>query len=209
MQSLMGKAQEDDDAFWSHSIWSEGGGGFSSGRKIRRGDDDDSSSSSDSGSDSDSISDGEGSFRMSDEESEAAVDQFDSDFDESESEDEEEGGEGATERELIAEEKRRNVAQRKKRQQMAFQGKGSSGGRELMKKKKGQMTKRGPTGEGWNAGLVLNWPAPAPSVELDQAVSAKPSSTAQLFAPISAPVEVSSVTSSLPAQQSPSKPQHV
>ena len=208
MQSLMGKAQEDDDAFWSHSIWSEGGGGFSSGRKIRRGDDDDSSSSSDSGSDSDSISDGEGSFRMSDEESEAAVDQFDSDFDESESEDEEEGGEGATERELIAEERRRNVVQRKKRQQMAFQGKGSSGGRELMKKKKGQMTKRGPTGEGWNAGLVLNWPDPAPSVGLDQAVSAKPSSTAQLSAPISAPVEVSSVISSLPAQQSPSKPQH-
>eukprot|EP00985_Skeletonema_marinoi_P027796 scaffold23362_cov72-Skeletonema_marinoi.AAC.1 len=51
MQSLMGKAQEDDDAFWSHSIWSEGGGGFSSGRKRRRGDDDDSSSSSESGSD--------------------------------------------------------------------------------------------------------------------------------------------------------------
>eukprot|EP00984_Skeletonema_dohrnii_P012895 scaffold5264_cov125-Skeletonema_dohrnii-CCMP3373.AAC.8 len=209
MQSLMGKAQEDDDAFWSHSIWSEGGGGFSSGRKRRRGDDDGSSSSSESGSDSDSISDGENSFRVSDEESEAAVDQFDSDFDESESEDEEEGGEGATERELIAEEKRKKVAQRKKRQQVAFQGKGSSGGRELMKKKKGQMTKRGPTGEGWNAGLVLNWPAPAPSAELGQAVAAQPAAAvAQLSAPIPAPVAVSSVTSSLPAQQSTSKPQH-
>lgn len=211
MQSLMGKAQEDDDAFWSHSIWSEGGGGFSSGRKRRRGDDDDddTSSSSDSGSDSsDSMSDGEGSFRMSDEESDAAVDQFDSDFDESESEDEEEGGEGATERELIAEEKRRKAAQKKKRQQMAFQGKGSSGGRELMKKKKGQMTKRGPTGEGWNAGLVLNWPAPSSSVELGRAAVTKPAAIAQPSAPISAPVEVSSVNSSLPAQQSPSKPQH-
>ncbi|KAL7448143.1 hypothetical protein ACHAWC_000388, partial [Mediolabrus comicus] len=71
MSSLVGKAQEDDDTFWSHSIWSEGGGGFSSG------------------SDSDSASsDGEGSFRMSDEESAAAEDQFDSDFDESESDDE-------------------------------------------------------------------------------------------------------------------------
>lgn len=200
MQSLMGKAQEDDDAFWSHSIWSEGGGGFSNGRKRRRGDDDDSSSSS--GSDSDSISDGEGSFRMSDEESEAAVDQFDSDFDESESEDEEEGGEGAAERELIAEERRAKGAQRKKRQQVAFQGKGSSGGRELMKKKKGQMTKRGPTGEGWNAGLVLNWPAPAaPSVESGQAFLAKPAAITQL----SAPVELSST---LPAQLSPPKPQH-
>jgi len=209
MQSLMGKAQEDDDAFWSHSIWSEGGGGFSSGRKRRRGDEDDSSSSSESGSDSESISDGENSFRVSDEESEAAVDQFDSDFDESESEDEEEGGEGATERELIAEEKRKKVAQRKKRQQVAFQGKGSGGGRELMKKKKGQMTKRGPTGEGWNAGLVLNWPAPAPSAELGQTVSAKPAAAvAQLSAPIPAPVDASSATSSLPAQQSTSKPQH-
>lgn len=205
MQSLMGKAQEDDDAFWSHSIWSEGGGGFSSGRKRRRGDNDDDDSSSSSGSDTDSISDGEGSFRMSDEESEAAVDQFDSDFDESESEDEEEGGEGAAERELIAEERRAKGAQRKKRQQVAFQGKGSSGGRELMKKKKGQMTKRGPTGEGWNAGLVLNWPAPGSSVESGQAALAKPAAITQLSAPISAPVEVSS---SLPAQQSPSKPQH-
>ena len=75
MQSLLGKAQEDDDAFWSHSIWAEGGGGFSSGRKRQRDDDEDdsSSSSSGSGSDSDSISDGEGSFRMSDGEDEAAV----------------------------------------------------------------------------------------------------------------------------------------
>lgn len=201
MQSLMGKAQEDDDAFWSHSIWSEGGGGFSSGRKRRRGDDDDDGSSSSSGSDSDSISDGEGSFRMSDEESEAAVDQFDSDFDESESEDEEEGGEGAAERELMAEERRAKSAQRKKMQKVAFQGKGSSGGRELMKKKKGQMTKRGPAGEGWNAGLVLNWPAPpVPSVESGQAVLAKPAAITQSSVPISAP--------SLPAQQSPSKPQH-
>ena len=211
MQSLLGKAQEDDDAFWSHSIWAEGGGGFSSGRKRQRDDDkdDSSSSSSGSGSDSDSISDGEGSFRMSDGEDEAAVDQFDSDFDESESDDEEEGGEGATERELIAEEKRKKVSQKKKRQQVAFQGKGSSGGRDLIKKKKGAMTKRGPTGEGWNAGLVLNWPdvQPAlPSGELLGQAAAKPAAVAPQLAP---PTYVSLGNSSLPAQQSsPSKPQH-
>jgi len=205
MQSLVGKAQEDDDAFWSHSIWSEGGGGFSSGRKRPRDDEGDrSASSSESGSDdgsSESISDGEGSFRMSDEESEAAVDQFDSDFDESESEEEEEeGGEGATERELIAEEKRNKASQKKKRQQVAFQGKGGTGGRDLIKKKKGAMTKRGPTGEGWNAGLVLNWPASASSSsgQLGQPVTK----------PLTAPVEVASGNSSSPAEQSALKPQH-
>jgi hypothetical protein len=210
MSSLVGKAQEDDDTFWSHSIWSESGGGFSSGRKRRRDDDDSSSSSSSSGSDSDSASsDGEGSFRMSDEESAAAEDQFDSDFDESESDDEEEGGEGATERELIAEERRQKASQRKKRQQVAFQGKGSlGGGRDLMgKKKKGAMTKRGPTGEGWNAGLVLNWPPP--STELGQAVT-KMTATVQQSQQVTATISsgpVVPVASVLP-QQSPSKPQH-
>ena len=210
MSSLVGKAQEDDDTFWSHSIWSEGGGGFSSGRKRRRDDDDSSSSSSSSGSDSDSASsDGEGSFRMSDEESAAAEDQFDSDFDESESDDEEEGGEGATERELIAEERRQKASQRKKRQQVAFQGKGSlGGGRDFMgKKKKGAMTKRGPTGEGWNAGLVLNWPPP--STELGQAAT-KMTATVQQSQQVTATISsgpVVPVASVLP-QQSPSKPQH-
>ena len=28
MSTLVGQAQDDDDTFWSHSIWSEGGGGF-------------------------------------------------------------------------------------------------------------------------------------------------------------------------------------
>ncbi len=208
MSSLVGKAQEDDDTFWSHSIWSEGGGGFSSGRKRRR-DDDDSSSSSSSGSDSDSASsDGEGSFRMSDEESAAAEDQFDSDFDESESDDEEEGGEGATERELIAEERRQKASQRKKRQQVAFQGKGSlGGGRDFMgKKKKGAMTKRGPTGEGWNAGLVLNWPPP--STELGQAAT-KMTATVQQSQQVTATISSGPVVpvASLLPQQSPSKPQ--
>ena len=212
MSSLVGKAQEDDDTFWSHSIWSEGGGGFSSGRKRRRDDDDSSSDESSSGSDSDdsASSDGEGSFRMSDEESAAAEDQFDSDFDESESDDEEEGGEGATERELIAEERRQKASQRKKRQQVAFQGKGSlGGGRDFMgKKKKGAIsTKRGPTGEGWNAGLVLNWPPP-PSTELGQA--ATKTATAQQSQQVTAQMSsgpVVPVASVLP-QQSPSKPHH-
>merc|ERR1712238_290582 len=88
MQDLVGKAQEKDDTFWSHSIWSEKGGGYSKeGSRKRRRDDTDGSSTSvsdGSGSDEVSLSDGEGSYRMSDEDSNHAVDQFDSDFDESE-----------------------------------------------------------------------------------------------------------------------------
>ena len=116
MSSLIGKAQEDDDAFWSHGIWSEAGGGFADGRSRKRRRDEEAESSSgeeEEGSggegvgvggggedededededEEDSASDGEGSYRMSDEDSAAAADQFDSDFDESESD--EGGGRG-------------------------------------------------------------------------------------------------------------------
>jgi len=169
MASLVGKAQEDDDTFWSHSIWSEAGGGFSSrgSRKRRREDGGESSSSSGSEGGSggeDSASDGEGSFRMSDEDSAAAVDQFDSDFDESESDEDEDGhDEVEEEQELRAEERREAASKRKKNQRLgAAPLKSSSAGRELMKKRTGKMTRRGPLGEGWNEGLVLNWPPQPP-----------------------------------------------
>lgn len=189
MSSLIGKAQEDDDVFWSHSIWSEVGGGYADGkssRKKRRRDEDDDTSSSPSDDDDDakegtteggdgsadndddeSISSGEGSFRISDEGSAGEVDEFDSDFDESESDDDNrgaDGDEGDEEKELHAEERRNAVAaKRKKNQRLGVplsRSAISSAGRELMKKKTGKVSKRGPLGEGWNEGLVLNWPPP-------------------------------------------------
>jgi hypothetical protein len=189
MSSLIGKAQEDDDAFWSHSIWSEVGGGYADGKssrkKRRRRDEDDDTSSSPSDDDDDeggtteggdgsadnddeeSVSSGEGSFRISDEGSAGAVDEFDSDFDESESDDDDrgaDGDEGEEEKELHAEERRNSVAaKRKKNQRLGVplsRSAISSAGRELMKKKTGKVSKRGPLGEGWNEGLVLNWPPP-------------------------------------------------
>ncbi len=191
MSTLVGQAQEDDETFWSHPVWSEGA---TSGReaanernlKKRRRDNGDSSCSSSNGDDdNDSLSDGEASYRISDEDSEAAVDQFDSDFDETESEDENDndiGGEkmgsgslGKEERELRAEERREANAKRKKNQKfgaysgmkksIADQAAHASAGRQLMKRKEGNrskrgtVTKRGVMGTGWNEGLVLNWPA--------------------------------------------------
>ncbi|KAL3817750.1 hypothetical protein ACHAXA_010970 [Cyclostephanos tholiformis] len=178
MSSLIGKAQEDDDAFWSHSIWSESGGGYADGRsRKRRKDNEDGSSSSDeeeeeeeegsngggggSGDEDDSTSDGEGSYHMSDEDSAAAADQFDSDFDESESDEGGDGeeGDGEEEKELHAEERRDAASKRKKNQRLGVTSlQSTSAGRELMKKKTGRVTRRGPLGEGWNEGLVLNWP---------------------------------------------------
>ena len=165
MSTLVGQAQDDDDTFWSHSIWSEGGGGFAGkgSRKRMRDDDDDDSSSSSSDSDDESTSDGEGSYRMSEDDSAAGVDQFDSDFDESETDDDDEDGEGDEEKELRAEERREKASKRKKNQRLGMPSLKSTRGRELVKGKKtpGKMTKRGPLGEGWNQGLVLNWPPPA------------------------------------------------
>ena len=199
MESLVGKAQDDDDTFWSHSIWAETGGGFSdgAGRKRRRSSDNDNSDGSEAssassgdegGSDDDdgssSQSDGEGSYRMSEDDASAAVDQFDSDFDESESDEDggdDEGGEGEEERELRAEERREKANKRKKNQRslgitthttMQPLKKATSAGRELMRKKTGggRVGKRGPLGTGWNEGLVLNWPPP-PSSSLGTAVA--------------------------------------
>ena len=156
MASLIGKAQENDDAFWSHSIWSESGGGFSDNRqrKRKREEDVSSSGSEDEGSGDDQSS--SGSYRMSDEDPE--IDTFDSDFDESESDEEgSDGGERDEETDLRAEERREAASKRKKTHSLAVSLK-SSAGRELLKRKSCKMTKRGPLGEGWNEGLVLNQP---------------------------------------------------
>ena len=174
MSTLVGQAQEDDDTFWSHPVWSEAGGGFAkAGKKRRRGDDGDDGSASSSGEggesgDEGSISDGEGSYRISDVDSEEAKDEFDSDFDESESDDDSDEGEGEEELELRAEERKDAVSKRKKNQRLGVapikQPVVSSAGRQLMKKKDGKgkkgMSRRGPMGTGLNEGLVLNWPPP-------------------------------------------------
>lgn len=140
LASLIGQAAEDDDAFWSHKIWSEGRGGFSS----RKEKDDNSSGGSGSGESSDE-SDGEGSYHASDEDSAAAVDQFDSDFDESESSSDEEDAEA----ELLAQERKD-----KKAAHVAATG---AGRQKPVGKGRGAVKAKRVLGEGWNAGLVLNW----------------------------------------------------
>lgn len=84
MSSLVGKAVEDDEAFWSHSTWAE---------------------------DKADLSD-DGSFHESDEDSAAKVDKFDSDFDDSEEEDD--GNEMEGEEEIEKEERRTKRAADKK-----------------------------------------------------------------------------------------------
>eukprot|EP00804_Cyclotella_cryptica_P008919 CCRYP_012028-RA/>CCRYP_012028-RA protein AED:0.32 eAED:0.32 QI:0/0/0/1/1/1/2/0/371 len=123
--TLVGKAQEEDDLFWSHATKSN--------------DDDDDEKEGSTGDDDAEESDGEASYRISDEDSQAAVDQFDSDFNESEeSSDEEEDAEA-----VLREEERREKRN------------GMSAGRELMRRKVGKRAKV--VGQGLNAGLVLNW----------------------------------------------------
>ncbi|KAL3756651.1 hypothetical protein ACHAWU_002554 [Discostella pseudostelligera] len=146
LSSLVGKAQEEDETFWSHSIWNEKGGGFADNKRKKKrrrrndddgdGDDEDeeeseSSSSEGEGSsngnndEDESDDDGEGSYRMSEDDSSMAQDQFDSDFDESESDDDEVTGEdgearmGEEEYELLAEE-RRDAANLKRKKNQRF-----------------------------------------------------------------------------------------
>jgi hypothetical protein len=127
LASLIGQAAEDDDAFWSHAIWSEGRGGFSRG-------DDKSEDSGDDNSSGDDSSDEEASYRASDEE----IDTFDSDFNESESSSDEEDAEA----ELLREEKREKRA---------------APSQQLIGKRGRVVKPKRVMGEGWNAGLVLNW----------------------------------------------------
>jgi hypothetical protein len=145
LSSLVGKAQEEDETFWSHSIWNEKGGGFADGKRSKKrrrrrqnddNDDDDkeselSSSSgggggsdgegstSDNDEESSSDDDGEGSYRMSEDDPSMAEDQFDSDFDESESDDDDNENEmvGEEEFELLVEEKRNAASMKRKKNQ--------------------------------------------------------------------------------------------
>ena len=174
LASLIGKAAEDDDAFWSHKIWSEGGGGFSAGKK-----DDDTEEGS--GSDSSDESDGEGSYHASDEDPDAAVDQFDSDFNESESSSDEEDAEA----ELLAQERK---------DKRAAHVAATAAGRKLPRpvgKGRGAVKAKRVLGEGWNAGLVLNW---FPAGDGSGAISS------------SAPTSSAPLASSVPADAAPQLP---
>ena len=164
--SLIGQAAEDDDAFWSHKIWSEGGGGFSRGNE-----DDDDAGSDASGSDD---TDGERSYHASDEDSEVAVDTFDSDFDESESESE---GDDA-EAELLAEERAAKRA--------------AKSGVGLSKKGRGAIRQKRVLGEGWNAGLALNW-FPAGDGTLSSALTRNTSAALSIAASQSATTALSTI----------------
>ncbi|KAL3916550.1 MAG: hypothetical protein SGILL_005126, partial [Bacillariaceae sp.] len=118
MNSLVGKAQEEDDAFWGHDTWNE----------------------DDSGNDS---------FRESDEDSNLAKDEFDSDFDDSESDNEGEEAAAGEAAELELQKSERAAKQQRK------------GGAYVDKKATaGPRGKRGRRimGEGFNAGIVLNFP---------------------------------------------------
>ena len=143
LATLIGQAANDDDAFWSHDIWKEGGGGFSKGRaNSKHADSDDGSTSSSD----DSESDGEASYHFSDEDASAAIDQFDSDFNESESSSDEEDAEA----QLLKEERKEKHASK-----LASQRVGQAA--IVRKKGKGAVIGKRVLGEGWNAGLVLNW----------------------------------------------------
>lgn len=149
LATLVGEAADEDDTFWSHAIWSEGRGGFSSGKTgERNGEDEDGGEASDGESSDGSLTDGEGSYRASDEDPEAAVDLFDSDFNESESDSEEEMD---VEGELLREEKReKRAVHDAKVPKHGRRGGPGRGNRGAIKAKR-------VLGEGWNTGLVLNW----------------------------------------------------
>ena len=142
MSSLVGKAMEDDETFWSHSTWIEntkGPGG---------------SGANDNGDDVSS----DGSYDIKDEEEANFVDVFDSDFNDSEGEDDS----ASVEEETQVEQKK------KKNKYVEPQTKSThkqnahvvAAGRELLKRRKGNRkgSSRRKLAEGIdeNAGLVLN-----------------------------------------------------
>jgi hypothetical protein len=122
MANLVGKAVEDDEAFWNHDTWAD------------EGDDD-----------------GNDSFHESDEDSEVRKDHFDSDFDDSESDNEAEDVAAGE-----AEEKRLRQEEKASRR-TALDGVARAG-RELLQKKRGRIKGNRIFGDGFNAGLVLNFP---------------------------------------------------
>ncbi|KAL7480899.1 hypothetical protein ACHAW6_006578 [Cyclotella cf. meneghiniana] len=173
--TLVGKAQQDDDLFWSHAIWSEKGGGFSTTNK-------DDENDNGSTADHEDESDGEASYRISDEDSQAAVDQFDSDF--NESEDEEDEDEEDVEAALREEERR------EKRN-------GMSAGRELMRRKMGKRARV--VGQGLNAGLVLNWFPKDGVAAAGSAAAVSSSSSATVSAPVDSAASTAAALSEVAA----------
>jgi YL1 nuclear protein C-terminal domain/YL1 nuclear protein len=131
MTSLVGKALDDDEAFWGHDTWN---------------DEDDN--------------DGNDSFRSSDEDSEMKRDEFDSDFDDSEDEenvnaDEEERGR-QEEALLDLEERQMQRGKLASASSASYKDVASKASRPMaMRKQKGRQAV---TGHGLNAGIVLNVP---------------------------------------------------
>ena len=118
------------------------------------------------------VEDEDGSFHESDEESEARKDTFDSDFDDSEDDEDEDDNETKGEAAVLLEERRQKRAVGKKKMMDVI-----SAGRQLMKKRKNAtQRKKALSGEGINAGLVLNVPdslatkTPAPISALSSVV---------------------------------------
>jgi len=136
MGALVGKAIENDDAFWSHSTWMED----VDKRKHRENKNEDDDTSSE-------ISSADESFDLNEEPEENRVDLFDSDFDESEDE-ESEGSDN--EQAVLREEKqsKRAATKIKSVKLSAFS----------RKKKASVMNKKKAMGSEHNAGLVLKLP---------------------------------------------------
>lgn len=76
-----------------------------------------------------------------------------------------------------------------------------------MKKKTGRVTRRGPLGEGWNEGLVLNWPPPPPSDGMAGAASAKGPGRPRISDSKSTIVPVAQSLHSIPAAAAANPPQ--
>ena len=172
MNVLVGKAQEEDDAFWGHDTWNE----------------------DDSGNDS---------FRESDEDSDLAKDEFDSDFNDSESDNEDEEAAAGEAAELELQKSERAAKLQRK------------GGAYVDKKATaGPRGKRGRRimGEGFNAGIVLNFPpqmADSLSMQRQQLQQAMAETTTEAAASLSSsiPQAMPSVeTGSLKAPPPPPSP---
>lgn len=136
MGALVGKALENDDAFWSHSTWMED----EDKRKHRENKKDDDDTSSE-------ISSADESFDLDEEPEESRVDVFDSDFDESEDE-ESEGSDN--EQAVLREEKQsKRAATKKKIAKLSVFSR---------KRKASVINKKKLMGSEHNAGLVLKLP---------------------------------------------------
>jgi len=147
MSTLVGTAQEEDDAFWGHETWA---------------DDNDS---------------GNESFRDSDEDSTLRKDEFDSDFNDSETdnEDEEEAAGRQEEKELQKQERNKNNSNNHRRRLQTGMVGGTAGGSSGVKKAgrgTGLPKTKRTMGNGMNAGLVLNLPPSMTTIQGDPSIPA-------------------------------------